>query len=228
MDQQIKIILVEDDELLLKNFAGSLLLDGFGVRTATSAAEFTDRVAADRFDVAVIDIGLPDGSGFDLVSYLKENTESGIIILTGREDIRDKIKGYEAGSDMYFVKPVDVRELSAAIKNLAGRIDRTTDGPDRWSFDASLRSLQSPDHQTIPLTTKEFVFIKALADAEGTPVTRDLLCRKLEYSDDPIQANRAIDVLVARLRKKIRSRTQAPSPLTTIHSVGFMLSLDDV
>ncbi|MCG8636390.1 MAG: response regulator transcription factor [Desulfobacterales bacterium] len=222
--QKIKILLVEDDEILMRGIAGSLLLDGFDVRTANTAADFMDLVKRDRFDVAVIDIGLPDSSGFELVNYLKENTGLGIIILTGREDINDKIRGYEAGTDLYFVKPIHARELSAAIVNLVDRICRTGNTGGHWSFHPSLRLLESPDCQKIHLTTKEFIFIQALARAEGTPVTRDVLCRKLEYSDDPIQANRAIDVLVARLRKKIKTHTSASSPLTTIHSVGFMIS----
>ncbi|MCG8619391.1 MAG: response regulator transcription factor [Desulfobacterales bacterium] len=217
-------MLVEDDEILMQGIADRLLLDGFDVRHAGSAAEFMTLMREAEFDVAVLDVGLPDGSGFELARYLKENTDLGIIMLTGREHIRDKIKGYEAGTDLYFVKPVDARELSAAIKNLAERIGRTGEHGNHWSFHPEFRTLESPDNEEIRLTTKEFVFINTLAEAGGAPVSRDVLCQKLEYPDDPIAANRNIDVLVARLRKKMKNQSKAASPLTTVHSVGFMLT----
>ena len=223
--QQIKVIMVEDDDILLRNIAGCLLLDGFDVQTATTAAGLMERVETDRFDAAVVDIGLPDRSGFEVVRYLKKNTAMGIIVLTAKETINDKIKGYDAGADLYFVKPVDTRELTAALNNLVRRTGGVPVPTGKWAFNASERILISPEDQKIQLTTKELIFVHALTRARGQTVSRGILAGLLEYSHDPIQANRAIDVLVARLRKKIRTCTHTPFPLVTIHAVGFRLTI---
>lgn len=219
---ECNVIIVEDDEILLKNSVEILCLEGIKANGVSTALDFFKLLATESFDIAVIDLGLPDRSGLEIVTHLRENTDMGIIILTARETIKDKISGYESGADHYFVKPVDSRELTAAIKSLFSRlINSNTHTNRKWFFDTKSRLLISPSGVKITLTLKEQIFIEFLIENDGAPVTRMTLLKVLGYNTDGPYGSRALDVMVVRLRKKIKDSTNEPSPIKTVHSFGF-------
>jgi DNA-binding response OmpR family regulator len=103
------VIIVEDDPDLLENLVEFLMLEGFNVQGVSCVLDFFQTLSISDFDIAIVDIGLPDKSGFEVVKHLRDNTNMGIIILTARDSINDKMMGYDAGTDYYFVKPVEIR-----------------------------------------------------------------------------------------------------------------------
>lgn len=121
MDPGIRVIIVEDDRDLRESLVEYLSLDGHDVTGVGSALEFYQALASSTFMIAVMDIGLPDQCGYVMAEFVRRNTPMGIIILTARSSIEDRVNGYRAGGDLYLVKPVDCRELSAAITSLAER-----------------------------------------------------------------------------------------------------------
>ncbi len=224
-----KVILVEDDDILLKNSVEILQLDGIDAKGVSSAFDFFQLLATEAFDVAVVDVGLPDKSGLEVVGYLRKKTDMGVIILTARETIKDKISGYDAGADHYFVKPVDSRELTAAIRNLCTRLAKSSQVPTsvkQWCFDTVARLLVSPAGTKIALTIKEQNFIEHLIQNDGSPVTRMALLSTLGYNPHGPYGSRALDVMVVRLRKKIKMMTNEPCPIKTVHSFGFSFQSD--
>jgi DNA-binding response OmpR family regulator len=222
-----KVLIVEDDSDLRESISLYLEDEGVAVTGAGSADEFYRYLAQGSYDVAVIDIGLPDRSGYVLAEELRRNTELGIIILTARGDIEDRVQGYAVGADLYLVKPVDIRELLAAVVSMTGRrLERSQHPPMSggiWRLSRSSWHLVSPAGIEIMLTGKEFEFIHILALAEGKPVERKQLMTSLHYPEKDWEG-RALTELSRRLRKKISHQTGSESPLHTHHSIGYCFS----
>ncbi len=222
------ILIIEDDIDLLKNIVEYLELEEYAVTgVSTVKAAFTE-LSQSQYDIAVVDIGLPDRTGYDVVQHLRTNTSLGIIIVTAKDAINDKMRGYDAGADYYFVKPVNSRELSASIKSLLCRLHNQnlhTDEPiqaDEWLLNFRSWTLVSPKKITITLTPKEMSFLQILAENNNEPVSREIILENLNYHQEGPYGNRALDVLIVRLRKKIKTITKLDTiPIKTIHSMGF-------
>jgi len=232
MGDRVKVIIVEDDQDLRESIVECLTLSDFEVDGVGSGLEFYRAIASTTFDVAVFDIGLPDQSGYTLAGYARQNSSMGIIIMTARNESEDRLKGYDAGADLYMVKPVDCRELAAAIRNLHSRIAASVPLQDHsdqaepascWLLEKSTWRLVTPNRRNIPLTAKEMQFVSCLAVTAGSTVSRDTLLARLGYGDDEY-ANRAMDSLVRRLRRKLEEQISAPSPLKTVHTIGYCFS----
>jgi DNA-binding response OmpR family regulator len=222
-----KVLLVEDDVNLRESLLECLELAGLDVDGTASAIEFYQALNSAVYDVAVVDLGLPDQSGFEVVGFLRRRTPLGIIILTARSSVKDRVKGYDAGADLYMVKPVDCRELASAIRNLAQRISSQADSPtqsrDTWVLERMRWHLVAPSGISVKLTAKEMQLVEILVAAAGQAVTREQLMATLEYPQD-LYANRALDAMVGRLRKKIEVAVGRDTPIQTIHAVGYCFS----
>lgn len=222
----INIIIVEDDQDLNETISRFLRFSGYTVTSASNAEEFCHCLAVDSFDIAVIDIGLPDESGLVLAESLRETSDIGIVMLTARAEIDDRVQGYDVGCDLYLVKPVVMVELAAAIKSIAKRRSERLSIPSHsWVLESSNWQLFSPDGVLIELSGKEFDFLLLLAKAKGNPVKRTDLADALHYSHN-LYASRALDNLVLRVRNKIRKQTGKDNLIRTFHSFGFCISTD--
>lgn len=224
------IIIVEDDILLRENLSELLRLDSFKITECGNAKDFFDLITKNQFKVAIIDIGLPDKSGYDLTGYLRANTDMGIIILTARTGIDNKIQGFSSGADYYFSKPVDSRELTAAINNLLCRLslkDQNKNSKqmqnDSWTFNTNGWLLISPKGIEINLTTKEIDFIRLLQKHDKEGVEKGFILSELGYLNEEPYGRRALGVMVTRLRKKIKDKGGKNALIKTIHGFGFSL-----
>lgn len=230
MGTGFKVLIVEDDQDLRESVVEYLAMAGFEVSGVRNAAEFYQTIGLGGWNVVVIDIGLPDQSGFVLVEYVRANTNMKVIILTARDALDDRVKGYDAGADLYLVKPVDCRELAAAITSQAQRhssrvarqapTQNLTPSNDLWVLAQSSWALVSPNGIQIQLTGKELQFIELLALSSGKPVARETLLLKLYQRHDEY-TSRSLDSLVRRVRVKIMSATNVPVPIKTVHAVGY-------
>lgn len=228
-----RVIIVEDDSDLRDTLLKWLNLYGIETTAVGSGMEFYQSLAAGSYDVAILDVGLPDGDGFAIAEFVRRNTAMGIIMLTARGRTEDRVQGFEAGADVYLVKPVDCREIVAAVSNLSKRITTATAAPgaaasngkeqDIWVLDRTQWRLRAPDGSSIPLTAKEMRLVECLVTAAGDPVVRGDLMAALDYLDGD-QANRNLDALVRRLRRKAEGSFGNGLPIKTIHSVGYLFS----
>ncbi len=116
------ILLVDDDVDLREAVGDYLRLAGFAVTGVATAAEFYRKLAAAEFELAMIDLGLPDQDGVSIASFVAERTTMGVIVFTGRRDTASRLSALRAGADLYFIKPVDSIELAAAARNLLRRV----------------------------------------------------------------------------------------------------------
>lgn len=227
MNQKTRIILVEDDRDLRESLIEYLNLAGHRVEGVGSGLEFYGKLALHNYDIAVVDLRLPDQDGFILIEYARKNSEMGLIILTARDGVEDRVTGYGAGADIYLVKPVDGRELAAAIASLASRRRESTTvpvGPPAtcWQLDRRTWTLTAPSGKIFALTGKEMQFMAQLAECPGQSVLRENLLLSLYASQDE-SAGRALESLVRRLRAKIGA-AEATSPIKTSHAVGYVFA----
>ncbi|MBB3213075.1 DNA-binding response OmpR family regulator [Herbaspirillum sp. Sphag1AN] len=230
----IGVLLVEDDEDLRDSVVEWLELAGMRVKAADSAAGFYQLLPNGDYQVAVIDVGLPDQSGYVLAQYIRANTDLAVIMLTARSAVEDKIKGYDSGADLYLVKPVDCRELSAAILSIAQRVRKpaaetlatetpVTEAPATerlWTISAAHWQLHVAGDEKISLSAKELKFLELLAATPGQPVLRTTVLTEL-YQRHDYYTGRSLDSLVRRLRAKVASQTGITIPIRTVHAVGY-------
>ena len=228
-----QVIIVEDDADLRESLFKFLSLDGYNVVAVGSALEFYRIIAQHSYALAIIDIGLPDQSGIVLAEYIKQNTGMRIIMLTAHTAIEERLASYNAGADVFIVKPADFRELSALVANILGRIGPISDAgsePEelvlskdgqQWTILRDGWLLVDPQGKTVKLTLKEFEFLLFLANTRTIAASRQELLKSLEYQNDEY-GNRALESLVHRLRRK--AAALGSSPIQTAHGVGYSFS----
>jgi len=224
-----KILLVEDDTDLRESLHEYLHLSGFHVCSVGSGMEFYPQLNSGQFAVAIIDIGLPDQSGYVLAEYCRTNTNLRIIIITANDTPDARLESYKAGGDLFFSKPLDTEELAAAIKNLVTRKAQSNTSPStvedtsQWRLDKSKWILISPDGDSIKLTAKELIIVETMGASAGTPIERKTLLQKL-YPRVDSYTSRSLDTLMRRLRSKCFEQTQKTLPIQTVHGTGFCFS----
>jgi DNA-binding response OmpR family regulator len=212
-----------------------LLLTGHAVTSVGTALEFYREIALQQYALAILDLSLPDQDGLVLSQYLRNNTDMRIILLTARSTIEDKLIGYNAGADIYLVKPVDFRELSASIDSLLRRLQHEELDTQHesiqttttcWTLICNKWTLQTPQGNSFKLTAKEFDFIQLLVSDNKKVATRLALLKSLGYLNNEF-GNRSLESLVNRLRRKLNT-TISDSPIQTSHGVGYCFSADIV
>jgi DNA-binding response OmpR family regulator len=223
-DNTVHVLLVEDDIDLSSSLSAYLSNAGFAVTAVGSCLECYTVLSREQYQVVLVDVTLPDQSGFVLAEYLRANTSMKIIILTAHERVEDRVRGYAAGAHNYFVKPVDARELQAAIMSLVNADHPSSTGMsgEAWRLLRQSWQLKAGHGDTIKLTSLELQFLELLAADAGQVVSRNTLLNAL-YKRHDEHSNRALDSLVRRLRAKIVA-CGCPSPIMTAHAVGFCFS----
>jgi len=194
----------------------------FGIQAVGAAhgAALDAALAETGPDIVILDIGLPGEDGYAIAGRLRRgHPRLGIIMLTGRDRLEDRIKGLDGGADLYFAKPVDLRELAAAIGSLYRRV-----GPARprgWRLDRLESALHTPDGVRVELTDLELRFLGPLLERPGEVVDREELFQALEQRPD-IYAVRRLETMVSRLRGKVlRLSPGAPLPVRARHGRGY-------
>lgn len=226
-----RVVLVEDDGELRSSITDYLRLAGHDVCGVGSAVELYQQLAVETFDVAVLDINLPHYDGLSIASFLAEKTNLAIIMTTVRGQVEERVKGYQAGADLYLVKPVECEELSAAITAVIRRRAQAggpsvavgVGGGEVWGLDRVAFRLTSPDGKVVALTRREATLLERLTRMAGMIVERSDLQNLLGYDAlDP--SSRGLDAVISRLRAKIQTETGRPLPLQTVQGAGFLFS----
>jgi two-component system torCAD operon response regulator TorR len=225
------IVIVEDDEVTRRKLAGYFTAMGYRVSEAADAPAMREVLRSDPADLLMIDINLPGEDGLELTRKLRERSEVGIILVTGRTDTVDRIVGLELGADDYVTKPFDQRELLARVKNLLRRSSRARSDmvPERavmfegWTFDPAHRTLKAGDGGFVELTRAEFKLLALLAGHPGQVMSRDRILHEIANRDwDP--ADRTVDVVVRRLRQKLGDDARHPRLIVTSHGEGYLFA----
>jgi two-component system, OmpR family, phosphate regulon response regulator OmpR len=221
------ILVVDDDTRLRELLKTFLSRNGFRVTTAGHAAEARQRLSALDFDLIVLDVMMPGQTGLDFAGELRLTDDVPILMLTAMGETKDRIAGLEKGVDDYLGKPFEPLELLLRIQNVLKRNRTTASAPGEvprvvsfgpFQFDHELGELTNKGKR-VPLTDAEVALLRALAARLGEVLSRETLSRSVGAAVN----ERAIDVQVTRLRRKIEPDPAFPRYLRTVRGQGYRL-----
>ena len=221
----LRIALLEDDEMLRERILLPGLANfGFAVHGLATAASLREQMQSTVFDIVVLDVGLPDADGFSLAGEIRAgHPDIGIVMLTGRGDTPDRVRGLSQGADAYLSKPVEIELMAATLHSLARRLRGTAVAGKRWCLGANGWCLISPAGRSIALTRAERRVAERLLVAPGQLVTRDALIAVLTENVHDFDPHR-LDSLIHRLRRKVADGCGAALPLIAVHGEGYVLN----
>jgi two-component system phosphate regulon response regulator OmpR len=222
-DNAAHLLLVDDDRRILELLSRYLADHGFRVTTANSAADARARLSNLSFDLLVLDVMMPGESGLDLARSIREQSSVPILMLTARTDAGDRIAGLETGADDYVPKPFEPRELLLRIGNILKRAVPTDSHPietvrfGEFEFQLASGDL-TRDGKPVRITDREREMLRVLSAHAGRTVPRQALAAPgMDASE------RAVDVQINRLRRKIERDPTDPVYLRTVRGAGYLL-----
>lgn len=226
-----KILVVDDDPRLARMVKRYLSLSGFEVLTANNGAEMRVQLEQGNPGMVLMDLNFPNDNGFELANYVQANSDAGIIFLTASDEIFDRVAGLEMGGDDYVIKPFEERELLARIRSVFRRLEKVSpdeatvsgDSPVQfagWTYDASSYHLATTNSEQVELTSTEHHLLQSFLRSPGRVLSREQLLDAVGGRDWHPN-DRSIDVLVGKLRRKLRDPTENPSIIRTIRGSGY-------
>jgi two-component system, OmpR family, response regulator len=216
----MQIMLVEDDSLLADGIVRALKRDGFAVNWLSDGRAAQTSLVAEAPDVLVLDLGLPDMDGLELLAWLRgKGLQMPVLILTARDSTSDKVAGLDKGADDYLAKPFDIQELSARLRALERRL-----GMDKQSeirngtvlLDTAAHRVTVAGNE-VSLSRREYMLLKALMEAAGSIQTRQALESKLYSWGEEVGSN-TVEVHIHNLRKKL-----ATDLIQTVRGIGYTI-----
>lgn len=239
------ILSVDDDENLQFTVREYLELDGYKVLRAHDLKEFSAWLEqGNAIDIVLLDLVLKDAEGLSLISTIRSKINAPIIIVSGKTDTTEKIVCLEMGADDYITKPFEMRELSARIKAVLRRAREVPIGNDfskkeeggegyngriyfgNWYLDCGQYQLYDLNDKSADLTSGEFKLLQTLALSSKRVVSRERLFEMTRDISNYDAYDRAIDIQIARIRKKIGDDPKNPDILKTVRGVGYMFCAD--
>lgn len=230
-----KHALIVDDDLMIQQMVSFLTTQGLKLRSthASNGAEMNNVLKHDKVDLLILDLNLPDEDGLVLARQVRSRSNVPILVLTGDESKETLIAALELGVDDFVRKPFDPYELQLRIRNLLGRSQQSHTpkkeslshilniGP--YHMDMDKRLLIDENGKDIPLTYNEFNLLGALIKAKGNPVSRASLLDTIANGHEA-PSERAIDVYIRQLRKKIEPKPDNPEFILSVRGFGYKIA----
>lgn len=225
------IFVLDDDPDICRLVSAALREFGFETTECHTAAALRRLLLVRVPDLCIVDLGLPDADGMDVVRDLQGRHACGVMVLTGRGYLSDRVMGLELGADDYIVKPFEPRELVARVRSILRRRDKNGSiSPVRsqtaefggWRFLADSNRLSSPSGQEWTLSAGESRMLMQFLQRPNRILDREQLCGDRDLS--PL--DRGVDVRVSRLRRKLESDPQQPKTIRTVYGAGYLLAAE--
>ena len=220
------VLIVDDDDRIRELLSRYLIKHGYRASTASSAADARSKMSGLQYDLLIVDIMMPEEDGLSLTASLRKHHDVPIILLTALGETEQRIAGLKTGADDYLAKPFEPEELLLRINNIFRRKgkERTAEkvvfGP--YEFDLTKELLKKNGKQ-MRLTTGEQTLLALLAGQSGAVVSRYILTQNIKA-----QSERAVDVQMTRLRRKLEADPSEPQYLLTVRGEGYRLVSDVV
>lgn len=218
-----RVLVVEDEDRLRMDIVDYLRLAGLTADGVGTAAALRAEMAGETPPRAIVlDVGLPDGSGFDLATEIRARHSCGIVMLTGLVESEHRIRGFDSGADVYLVKDTPLREIEACVRALLRRTGDTLPPEEGqgWILDSKEWVLFDPERNALRLTATEFTFLNALCGSTEPVARREDLVVRLARPRVQFD-NRHLDAVVSRLRRKIGGGTGREAPIRAVYGVGY-------
>jgi len=222
-DDAPHLMVVDDDRRIRQLLSRFLQNEGYRVSVAESAKDARSKLASLHFDLIILDVMMPGENGFDLAKAVRTNSTVPILMLTARDETESRIIGLELGADDYMAKPFEPRELSLRISNILKRAQPSAPPPAEslrfgpFVYNVSRGELRRGE-EMIHLTDRERDMLRLLAASPGETVPRLALA-----SDAASAGERAVDVQINRLRRKIENDPANPLFVQTVRGLGYRL-----
>ena len=230
-----QLAIVEDDPDVRAILQRSLSVDGYGITALSSGAGLASVLSQSHHDLVIMDVGLPDVDGLTLTRDIRAAFDVGIIIVSGRGDLADRVVGLELGADDYVTKPFEPREILARVRSVLRRNERhaaivpmlPTPSPrkrlafENFTLDIESRSLFDEVGAPVALTSGEYKLLEAFVTHANRVLSRDRLL-DLIYDGDTPAFDRSIDVRIGRVRKKLGDDPRNPRLIKTIRNDGYI------
>ena len=225
-----KILIVDDEPSMREGLADNLEFEGYQTEMAANGKEGLDMIMSRKYDLVVLDVMMPEMSGFDVCKELrKRNIAVPVILLTAKGEEIDKVLGLELGADDYITKPFSLRELIARIKAILRRAQPSTSSEHTEKY-VTIGLMQvdftnykaKVEDKEVKLSHREFEILHFLWDHKQEVVSRDDLLKNIwEYDEFP--TTRTVDNFILKLRQKIEKNYNTPEIIITVHGVGYKL-----
>ncbi|WP_342607127.1 response regulator [Vibrio tritonius] len=237
MERAYQVLVVDDHKDIRDLLQRFLQQHGLRVATAADGNAMYKHLAAQRFDLIILDLMLPGKDGITLCRELRSENNIPIIMLTALGEEVDRIVGLEVGADDYLAKPFNPRELLARIKSVLRRhftipnVEEHVQGSptnyhfNQWVLNTTTRELFDPNTTLIPLTSTEFTMLLALLTHPNVVLSREDLLKLIQGRGADVY-DRSIDTLISRLRKKIEQDPKQPKLIKTIWGGGYQFSCE--
>lgn len=213
-----KILLVEDNEMIVKGLVYSLSKEGFETNIAYNAQEAESKIESNVYDIIILDVMLPDGNGFELCKHIKENKDIPIIFLTAKDDEKDVVNGFNLGADDYVIKPFRTMELISRIYNVLRRYNKDKNvieiGQVRIDLGANRVYV---DNKEVEFTALEYKILVLLYTNAGKTVTREKILDKIWDVAGNFVNDNTLTVYVKRIRDKLGKS----DVIKTIKGIGY-------
>jgi two-component system response regulator RegX3 len=228
------ILMVEDESSITEPLAEALGREGFATRVAPTVADALSAAEEEMPDLVLLDVMLPDGSGYDVARALRERSKVPIIMLSARGEETDRIVGLELGADDYIVKPFSAREVAARIRAVLRRVGDTPTEPAAKEGPTEVGAVRldrdrreaSVDGSPLDLTRKEFELLELLIREAGSVISRERLIDEV-WDTNWFGSTKTLDVHVSSLRRKLGDDSQSPRFIHTVRGVGFRFASAD-
>jgi DNA-binding response OmpR family regulator len=225
------IYVIEDDADVAKLVLAALRDFGFACEVFATGGAVLRRLQFEKPDLCIVDLGLPDMDGLDLMRRIAAASTAGVLILTGRGHTADRVMGLELGGDDYVTKPFESRELVARVRSILRRRKAAAGaapGQRRyanflgWRIDCAANVLRAPDGSEHLLGTAETQVLRCFVERPHQILTREQLMGERDLSP----TDRSIDVRISRLRKKIEPDPHEPAIIKTVYGAGYLFAAD--
>ena len=219
----MRVLVVEDDRMIAKGLHTALKQDGYAVDGVSDGRSAAEALRSSRFDVVLLDLGLPERDGLEVLRELRSRGDATpVIIVTARDDVHNRIQGLDAGADDYIVKPFDLDEVAARMRSVLRRAAGRGDPCIRHrgiALDPVSHAVER-DGEPVVLSAHEFAVLEALLQRPGTVLSRAQLEDRLYGWSEGIESN-AIEVYVHGLRRKLGN-----DAIRTLRGVGYFVPKD--
>jgi two-component system response regulator RegX3 len=232
MQRKRTVLLVEDEPSITEPLAEALGREGFDTKVAGTVSESLALASQLEPDLVLLDVMLPDGSGFDVCRELRQRSQVPIIMLTARGEEADRVVGLELGADDYVVKPFSAREVVARIRAVLRRTESPPDRKDAKPIEIGELRLDpakrqaTKDGEVLELSRKEFELLQLLMQNAGSVVTREQALEDV-WDTNWFGSTKTLDVHVSGLRRKLGDDSSEPRFLHTVRGVGFRFTSPD-